>query len=173
MAAYAAIQDLADRLGWDELAERAAPDARVTGELLRRHAEEDADLASEADADTLAAIARAAERIERDLDAACAELDSRLGGRAAALPIDPVPDVLRTRAVDFAAYAVAGGGRDSDAHIRWRAALDWCDAFAAGRVRLDDDDAAGDAGDADAAGGAEFSGDAPFFSRARLRGAGF
>lgn len=169
MAAYAAIADLADRLGWDELAERGSPDGRVDGELLRRHVAGDA---LGVDDDVLAAVGGAAARIERALVDADAELDSRLRERVA-LPLDSVPAVLRARAVDFAAYALAGGGRDSDTHIRWRAALDWCSDFLAGRVHLDD--AAGGGGDdgEPAGAGAEFSGDEPFFSRRRLRGAGF
>ena len=164
MTTYATTADLADRLSWDELAQLGVADGRVTGDLLRRHVVDEEDLTAEGD-DVVAALGRAVERIEQVLEHATSEIDARIRG-VVSLPLAPVPEVLRVRAVDFAAYELAGGGRDSDHWIRWDAARAWLADVAAGRVSPDLGAADGPA---PAASGAAFQGgDSPFFSRARI-----
>ena len=167
MTTYAAIADLADRLSWDELAQLGVADGRVTGDLLRRHVDEE-DLSAEG-ADVVAALGRAVERIEQVLEHATAEIDARIRG-VVSLPLAAVPAVLRARAVDLAAYELAGGGRDSDHWIRWDAARAWLADVAEGRVSPAP---AAAAAPAPAAPGAAFQVEPAFWSRTRARGAGF
>ena len=159
---YATIADLAARTSWDEIARRAAEDNRVTGELLRRH------VGGEDGGDIAEALALAVARLNQVISDASAEIDSYLTPRVD-LPLQHIPPVLRTRAVDLATYSLLGGNRESQEYTLWQAARTWLVDAAAGRVRLDSQAAA----DTPAVDGAEFAGDAPVMTRQSLRHAGF
>jgi phage gp36-like protein len=108
--AYCTFDDIENRIGTDDLAALA-----------------DYDGDSTADPDIVAEAIRNAESL----------IDSYVGVRFA-VPVDPAPDILRTRAVNLTVYFLRLG-RDSvteDARLQYEDDVRWLNQVAAGGVSL-------------------------------------
>ena len=168
MGRYVLVEDLALPLGWNALAERAAPDdADVDGAALQASSPTPA-----------AAAARSA--IERQIDQAEAIVDSYV---LAAEPGYDEPQrtsgdplsAVGVRAYDIAVERVFGPGTeadDFDRRARAEAAREWLRGVAAGEIRLADADGDGEPDDDGAAGDGGILIDAPerVFTRKSLAG---
>lgn len=116
--AYCTFDDIQTRIGADDLAALA-----------------DYDGDGAADPDIVAEAIRNAESL----------IDSYVGVRFA-VPVDPAPDILRTRAVNLAVYFLRLG-RDSvteDARAQYEDDVHWLNQVAAGAVSLGLEDSPGE-----------------------------
>jgi phage gp36-like protein len=116
--AYCTFEDIETRIGADDLAALA-----------------DYDGDGAADPDIVAEAIRSAESL----------IDSYVGVRFA-VPVDPAPDILRTRAVNLAVYFLRLG-RDSvteDARAQYEDDVHWLNQVAAGGVSLGIEDSPGE-----------------------------
>ena len=139
--AHATLSGVVERARLKELAEKGSPNVRVNAQLLGATldgSDRSAYTAQErTDADA------AVDHLQRRVDDANVEVDSYL----ARYPQLTTTDDLAVYAYDIALYRILGGQRESERYERYRAALRYLQAVAAGDINLDlDDDETGDSG---------------------------
>lgn len=106
--AYATLQDLIDRAGADELAQVADRDRDgIVDQTV----------------------------VDAAIDAAAVEIDARLGVRFR-LPLDPVPEIVKSWAVSLARYTLHRDGAPDHVVRDQRDALTALDRAAAGKIAL-------------------------------------
>lgn len=173
--AFATVAGLAERARRRDLAEAASPNpivdagliaAAIAGTAAAYAAETwPGDAAKQAEA--TAAAAAALTRLQRDVHDANAEVDGYLG-RYAGASAEALSGAVSVYAYDVAVYRVLGGERDSERYERYRSAMKYLSAVAAGKIQLGLDDAGGGAA-APGPRGASFHADESLMTRDALR----
>ena len=134
--AYAEPKDLLRRERASDLAEAAAPEAPVSGELLAltiKAKDEAADVSDYTTGEQAAATLARATLVQILADAS-AEIDSWISGRYGAL--DKTSEVLRGRCLDIAIYRLFGGEADSERYLLYKQAVNWLSSVAARKIDL-------------------------------------
>lgn len=72
------------------------------------------------------------------LEEASSEIDSYIGVKYAALPLDPIPKILTMHCRDMAVYRLAlnSGARTTEMRVRYEDAIKFLERVAAGKVTL-------------------------------------
>lgn len=161
MGRYIRVSDLASPLGWQALAEAAAPDdPDVDGAALQE------DPPSPAASAALASLEQQIGAAEGVVDSLllAAEPEYRDPARGADDPLSPVG----ARTLDIALDRVFGPGAEGERRARAQEALEWLKGVAAGEIALSDVDGDGEVDEDAGAGGILVSEETPVFTPATL-----
>lgn len=163
MSGYATLADLIVRADPDEVAEAAANDKAVTGELLRKLI--DGGALSSVDATTRNLVMAARARVQANLDDADDIVNGYLRHRYATVP-EAARETLKPYAVDIALWRLyeghVQGDEKSPVYTNYQGAIAFLDDVAQGKINLAP--ASGDG----AGTGARASAPTPLFTRKGL-----
>lgn len=129
---YATLEDVIARVGYNDLAEAAAPDNSVVDGAVLKQAVAGDDLSAYSRVDQTATTDAVA-RIERVLEEASAEVDGYL---SAQLPFSEVPAIIKVKTLDIAVWRLFGGDSDSENSRNYQEALRYLRGVSEGRIAL-------------------------------------